>query len=86
MLRTKNRVGSNCADELRAAKSGRVALPGDELYEKGCRVWNGGPDDREQAAEAYGGNAARLRILKRRFDPDAAGGASYNDCLVACHS
>jgi FAD/FMN-containing dehydrogenase len=29
-----------------------------------------GPDDREQAAEAYGGNAARLRALKRRFDPD----------------
>ena len=28
-----------------------------------------GPDDREQAA-AYGGNAARLRIIKRRFDPD----------------
>jgi hypothetical protein len=29
-----------------------------------------GPDDREQAAAAYGGNAARLRTLKRRFDPD----------------
>jgi FAD/FMN-containing dehydrogenase len=29
-----------------------------------------GPDDREQAADAYGGNAARLRLLKRRFDPD----------------
>jgi FAD/FMN-containing dehydrogenase len=29
-----------------------------------------GPDHREQAAEAYGGNAARLRLLKRRFDPD----------------
>jgi FAD/FMN-containing dehydrogenase len=29
-----------------------------------------GPDDREQAEEAYGGNAARLRVLKRRFDPD----------------
>ena len=29
-----------------------------------------GPDDREQAAAAYGGNAARLRILKRRLDPD----------------
>jgi hypothetical protein len=30
-----------------------------------------GPDDREQAASAYGGNASRLRALKRRFDPDA---------------
>ena len=29
-----------------------------------------GPDDREQAAGAYGGNAARLRVLKHRFDPD----------------
>jgi FAD/FMN-containing dehydrogenase len=29
-----------------------------------------GPDDREQAAAAYGGNAARLRALKCRFDPD----------------
>jgi len=29
-----------------------------------------GPDDREQAAAAYGDNAARLRALKRRFDPD----------------
>jgi FAD/FMN-containing dehydrogenase len=28
------------------------------------------PDDREQVAGAYGGNAARLRVLKRRFDPD----------------
>jgi len=25
---------------------------------------------REQVAGAYGGNAARLRVLKRRFDPD----------------
>jgi hypothetical protein len=29
-----------------------------------------GPDDREQAEEAYGANAARLQVLKRRFDPD----------------
>jgi len=29
-----------------------------------------GPDDREQAAAAYGGNATRLRALKHRFDPD----------------
>jgi len=29
-----------------------------------------GPDDREQAAAAYGENAARLRALKRRLDPD----------------
>ncbi len=29
-----------------------------------------GPDDREQAAHAYGGNGARLKTLKRRYDPD----------------
>jgi FAD/FMN-containing dehydrogenase len=29
-----------------------------------------GPNDGEQAAEAYGCNAARLRSLKRHFDPD----------------
>jgi hypothetical protein len=28
------------------------------------------PDDREQAKDAYGDNGARLRFLKRRFDPD----------------
>jgi hypothetical protein len=28
------------------------------------------PRDREQAKDAYGGNGARLRVLKRRFDPD----------------
>jgi FAD/FMN-containing dehydrogenase len=40
MLASKDRVSSNCADELRATISD-VALPGDELHEKGCRVWNG---------------------------------------------
>jgi hypothetical protein len=28
------------------------------------------PRDREQARDAYGSNGARLRSLKRRFDPD----------------
>jgi FAD/FMN-containing dehydrogenase len=41
MLDSKNRVSASCADELRAAVSGRVALPGSELYDQGCRVWNG---------------------------------------------
>ena len=29
-----------------------------------------GLNDREQVAAAYGDNGARLRALKRRFDPD----------------
>jgi FAD/FMN-containing dehydrogenase len=29
------------------------------------------PDDRDQVAQAYGGNAARLRAAKARYDPDA---------------
>lgn len=41
MLGSKNRISSSCADELRAAISGRVALPGHELYDEGARVWNG---------------------------------------------
>jgi hypothetical protein len=40
MPESKNRVTSTCADELQAAISGRVALPGHELYDEGCRVWN----------------------------------------------
>ena len=29
-----------------------------------------GPHDHKQARDAYGSNGARLRSLKRRFDPD----------------
>jgi hypothetical protein len=41
MLDTKNRIASSFADELRSAISGPVALPGEELYDEGSRVWNG---------------------------------------------
>ncbi|HUJ98321.1 MAG TPA: FAD-dependent oxidoreductase [Stellaceae bacterium] len=37
----KNRLSSSCADELRTALSGRVALPGHARYDEGSRVWNG---------------------------------------------
>jgi FAD/FMN-containing dehydrogenase len=40
MLGPTNRVISSCADELRRAISGPVALPGHEPYDEGCRVWN----------------------------------------------
>jgi FAD/FMN-containing dehydrogenase len=38
---SKNRINASCADELRAAISGPVALPGHQLYDEGSRVWNG---------------------------------------------
>jgi FAD/FMN-containing dehydrogenase len=41
MLDATNRIGSRCADELQAAISGCVALPGHQLYDVGSRVWNG---------------------------------------------
>jgi hypothetical protein len=37
----KNRNSSSCADELQVAISGRVALPGHELYDESTRVWSG---------------------------------------------
>jgi alkylation response protein AidB-like acyl-CoA dehydrogenase len=40
-LDAKNRISSRCADELQAAISGCVALPGHQLYDVGSRVWNG---------------------------------------------
>ena len=40
MLDSGHRINSSCADDLRSAMSGRVALPGDERYDEGCRVWN----------------------------------------------
>jgi FAD/FMN-containing dehydrogenase len=93
MLGKKNRVGSNCADELRAAISGRVALPGDELYEKGCRVWNGAVCRRpailafcEQAEDVQAAvRAARhhgLPLSVRGAGHDWAGRALRDDGLV----
>jgi FAD/FMN-containing dehydrogenase len=42
---------------------GPFALPGGYANQLG-------PNNREQAKDAYGGNGVRLRALKRRFDPD----------------
>lgn len=40
MLSSKDRIMAGCADELRAAISGPVALAGDHLNDEGARVWN----------------------------------------------
>src|ERR1700722_11762430 len=90
MLNIENRTTSSCADELRAAISGRVALPGDELYEGGRRVWNGAvrrrpaiiafsrqPEDVQAAVRA-----ARRHGLVRGGGHDWAGRALSNDGLV----
>ncbi|HYZ34555.1 MAG TPA: FAD-binding oxidoreductase [Crenalkalicoccus sp.] len=93
MLGSKFRISSSCADELRAAISGRVALPGDECYDAGCRVWNGAvrrrpaivafceqPEDVQAAVRA-----ARRHGLKpsvRGGGHDWAGRALCDDGLV----
>jgi FAD/FMN-containing dehydrogenase len=93
MLASKNRISSSCADELRAAMTGRVALPGDELYDEGRRVWNGAvrrrpaiiafceqPEDVQaavRAARRYG-----LPLSVRGGGHDWAGRALCDDGLV----
>jgi len=93
MLDSKNRISSSCADELRAAISGGVALPGHELYDKGARVWNGAvrrrpaiiafcrqPEDVQaavRAARRYG-----LPLSVRGGGHDWAGRALRDDGLV----
>jgi FAD/FMN-containing dehydrogenase len=93
MLNLKNRTTSSCADELRAAISGRVALPGDELYEEGRRVWNGAvrrrpaiiafcrqPEDVQAAVRAARRHGLPLSV--RGGGHDWAGRALRDDGLV----
>jgi FAD/FMN-containing dehydrogenase len=93
MLSTKNRIGSSCADELRAAMPGRVALPGDELYDEGSRVWNGAvrrrpaiiafckqPEDVQAAVRAARRHGPPLSV--RGGGHDWAGRALRDDGLV----
>jgi FAD/FMN-containing dehydrogenase len=92
MLVSKDRVSSNCADELRATLSD-VAAPGDELYDKGCRVWNGAvrrrpaivafcrqPDDVQAAVRAARRHGLPLSV--RGGGHDWAGRALSDDGLV----
>ena len=92
MLASKDRISSSCADELRATLSD-VALPGDELYEKGCRVWNGAvrrhpaiiafcgqPEDVQAAVRAARRHGLPLSV--RGGGHDWAGRALRDDGLV----
>ena len=67
MLSSKNRINRICADELRTALSG-VALPGEALFDKGCRVWNDAVTSR-QAIIAFCGDP---RTCRRRCVPRGA--------------
>ena len=93
MLSSKNRISSSCADELRAVISGRVALPGDELYDEGARVFNGAvrrrpaiiafckqPEDVQAAVRAARRHGLPLSV--RGGGHDWAGRALRDDGLV----
>jgi hypothetical protein len=93
MWNSKNRITSSCADELRAALPGGVALPGDALYDEGCRVWNGGvhhrpkliafckrPEDVQAAARAARRHGLPLSV--RGGGHDWAGRALRDGGLV----
>jgi FAD/FMN-containing dehydrogenase len=93
MLGLKNRICSSCADELRAAISGPVALPGHELYDDGSRVWNGAarrrpaivafckqPEDVQAAVRAARRHSLSLSV--RGGGHDWAGRALRDDGLV----
>jgi FAD/FMN-containing dehydrogenase len=93
MLGLKDRISSSCADELRAAISGRVALPGHEFYDEGSRLWNGAVR-RRPAIVAFCGQPedvqAAVRAARRHGLPlsvrggghDWAGRALRDDGLV----
>jgi FAD/FMN-containing dehydrogenase len=78
---SKNRLSSSCADELRAAISGRVALPGDELYDEGCRVWNGAVRRRPAMiafCEQAGDVQAAVRAARRHGLPPSVRGGEHD--------
>ena len=93
MLGLKDRISSNCADELRAAISGCVAVPGHELYDEGSRVWSGAvrsrpaivafckqPEDVQAAVRAARRHGLPLSV--RGGGHDWAGRALCDDGLV----
>jgi FAD/FMN-containing dehydrogenase len=85
MLGLKDRISSNCADELRAAISGCVAVPGHELYDEGSRVWSGAVRSRPAMVAFCAVRAARrygLKLSVRGGGHDWAGRALRDDGLV----
>src|SRR6516225_1917687 len=93
MRGSMNRTSSSCADELRGAISGSVALPGHELYDEGSRVWNGAvrrhpaivafckqPEDVQAAVRAAQRHGLPLSV--RGGGHDWAGRALCDDGLV----
>jgi FAD/FMN-containing dehydrogenase len=93
MSGSKDRISSSCADELRTAISGRVALPGDGLYAEGSHVWNGAvrrrpamiafckqPEDAQAAVRAARRHGLKLSV--RGGGHDWAGRALLDDGLV----
>jgi FAD binding domain-containing protein len=93
VLTSKNRLTSSCADELQVAMPGQVALPGDELYDEGCRVWNSAvrrrpaiiafckqPEDVQAAVRAARRHGLPLSV--RGGGHDWAGRALRDDGLV----
>jgi len=93
MLDSRNRISASCADELRTALPGRVALPGEELYDKGSQVWNGAvrhrpamiafcnkPEDVQAAVRAARHHGLTLSV--RGGGHDWAGRALRNGGLV----
>ena len=93
MRGSMNRTSPSCADELRGAISGPVALPGHELYDEGSRVWNGAvrrhpaivafckqPEDVQAAVRAARRHGLPLSV--RGGGHDWAGRALCDDGLV----
>ena len=93
MLNSKKRLSSICAEDLRSTISGRVAMPGQELYDAGSRVWNDGvrrrpaivvfckrPEDVQDAVRAAQRHGLPLSV--RAGGHDWAGRALCDDGLV----
>ena len=46
VMNLRSRTGSSAADELGRAMPGKVALPGEDAYDRARQIWNGAVDHR----------------------------------------